>query len=198
MKRHIMRPVSSPYRVGQIYLVERQGIYQIHGMHDGKRIRVSTKTNDLRHAKQLADDLYEELLSGWRQADRSDGVNWRNIAKSICARHRYHSKARAIPFDIDAWYVHDLMAKAQYRCAVSGIPFAKQASAKIDPDPWAPSIDRIENRHGYIRGNIRIVCLSANLAMNRWGLDVLIRLAHAVSDNASHPKEAECSKVTQN
>ncbi len=45
--------------------------------------------------------------------------------------------------------------------------------------PWAPSVDRIDSSKGYVPGNVRLVCVAANLAMNEWGEDVLARVARA-------------------
>ena len=44
-------------------------------------------------------------------------------------------------------------------------------------NPWAPSIDRIDNSKGYEAGNVRMVCVAANFAMNAWGEEALYELA---------------------
>jgi hypothetical protein len=46
--------------------------------------------------------------------------------------------------------------------------------------PFSPSIDQIEATNGYTLENARIVCVAANFAMNQWGLDTLLRVAHGV------------------
>ena len=76
------------------------------------------------------------------------------------------------------------MERMNFRCAVSGIPLSRRCQPNREPDPWSASLDRIENRQGYIQDNFRIVCLAANLAMNRWGYDVLLRLARSVTRSA--------------
>ncbi len=178
-----MSKLQTPYRKGPLYLVSRDGMFQIHGTFDGKRIRVSTKTDQLRDAKTALDDLHGELHSGWRETQSNQ--SWKSVARSICTRHRSSAKERGIPFQISPSEVYRLMKATDFRCAVSGISFSRKGSAGA-PDPWAPSIDRIEGRQGYINGNVRVVCLAANLAMNRWGFDVLLRLSMAVANNANH------------
>ena len=79
------------------------------------------------------------------------------------------------------------MLETKFLCAVSGVPLSRTGAFAGAPDPWAPSIDRIENRHGYLKDNVRVVSLVANLAMNRWGYDVMLRLAKAVVRNAGQP-----------
>ena len=74
---------------------------------------------------------------------------------------------------------HDLdqmLVDQQYRCAVSGIAL-EAPSGTIGP--FGPSIDRIIPALGYVPGNIRIVCVMVNFAMNRWGEEPFRRLMRA-------------------
>ncbi len=177
---------NTVYQSGGLYLVERGGFYHIHGTVHGERVRVSAKTSELRRAKAALDVVLHEMEYGVK-ADASDrDLDWHTVAKMVCSRHRFHAKARRIPFQVTKHDVYALMKATGFHCAVSGIPFTRQIKKRGDPDPWGPSIDRIESRHGYVAGNIRVVCLSANLAMNRWGYDVLLRLARGVTLNERH------------
>jgi hypothetical protein len=51
--------------------------------------------------------------------------------------------------------------------------------------PFAPSIDRIIPKKGYVKGNVQVVCWAYNAAKNQWGEDVLLTLAHAIVDKVS-------------
>jgi hypothetical protein len=178
---------STSYRAGPLYLITRHGYFHIRGTYDGKLIRVATRTADLRRAKVVLDDLLHELETGWRKGSAETDIDWKAVAKAMTARHRFNSRARGIPFQIESSDIYLLLKETGYRCAVSGIEFSKRATAKGAPDPWCASIDRIDNRHGYVKGNVRIVCLAANLAMNRWGYNTLLRLSLAVTNNARTP-----------
>lgn len=187
------------YQVGGLTLFKRGSVYHIRGTHEGKRIRVSTGSGDLRLARLALDDLHAELESGWR-ADPEGftlDISWAAVAKWIHARHKVSAKERGIPFDIAPADVYSAMQATGFRCAVSGIDFSRRVGPLADPDPWSPSLDRIEGRQGYLKGNIRVVCLVANLAMNRWGYDTLLRLSNAVSRNANHVV-SEPEILTQN
>lgn len=177
---------NSAYRVGPLFLTMRGGFYHVHGTHEGKRIRVGTKSADIRSAKRFLDDLAHSLGSGWRKTALEGDTDWYSVAANVCRRHRTHAKARGIPFEITRADVYKVMQTADFRCAVSGIAFSKKITGEAT-EPWTPSIDRIDNRHGYVRGNIRVVSTIANFAMNRWGYDALLRLANAVVMNASRP-----------
>jgi hypothetical protein len=168
-----------------LYLVLREGIYCVHGTVAGKRIRVSCRTDNEFQAKTFLEDLRREHIGGWRDGYDNADVTWKAVAATVNNRHRQSAKARGIPFQIKTPDVYELMESTDFRCAVSGIPFSKKAGQPGWADPWAPSIDRIENRHGYLRDNIRVVSVAANIAMNQWGYDVLLRLAKGVVRNAN-------------
>jgi hypothetical protein len=167
----------------RLYLVVRDGIYYVHGTVDGRRIRRSCETRDHTVAQRVLHDIAREHTSGWRvQYDESDN-DWRSIAAEVHARHKSSAKVRGILFDLKPLDVYAMMEATGFRCAVSGVPFSRSAAGKRDP--WAPSIDRIENRHGYTRDNVRVVSLAANIAMNNWGYDVLLRLSLGVARSSS-------------
>ncbi len=46
--------------------------------------------------------------------------------------------------------------------------------------PWAPSIDRRDSSAGYTASNCRLVCAYVNVAMNRFGDDLLVELIEAI------------------
>jgi hypothetical protein len=69
-----------------------------------------------------------------------------------------------------------VLARANGCCEVSGLPFDPVA----DRSPFAPSLDRIECSIGYEAGNVRLVCHIANVAMNTWGIEPVLRLAEAL------------------
>ena len=79
---------------------------------------------------------------------------------------------------VDLAYVTKLAADNRWRCAVTGIPMTLEVVK--GRKPYAPSIDRIDCAADYVPGNIRIVCVAANLAMNVWGEEVLLRLTRGI------------------
>lgn len=168
------------YREDDLYLIEREGVYYVHGTVDGRRIRKSCDTRDLARAKLFLENLNREATSGWREDyDRADR-DWKTVAEMMHGRQKHAATHRGIPFDLKAGEVYALMRATAFRCAVSGVAFAKRFASDGKRDPWAPSIDRIENRQGYSVENVRIVCMAANIAMADWGFDVLLRLSRGI------------------
>jgi hypothetical protein len=122
-----------------------------------------------------------EYMRGWkkRNKERVNAINvqtrernrpkYNNINKVSLRKKRYEfyektllgyakrSAARkGIPFDLE---ISDI--KIPETCPVLGIAIAKPAMSTKRPDN-KPSIDRIDNSKGYVKGNIAIVSWRAN------------------------------------
>jgi hypothetical protein len=174
------------YDTGSLKLYKRGPIFHVRGTYDGKIIRKSTGHSDWHLANRMLDDLKTSLKHDWRVDKDAKDISWYHVAKWVCARQKTQAKWRSIPFDLKPNDIYEMMRTAQFRCSLSGIDFTKRIRPDGQPDPWSASIDRIEPRQGYILGNTRIVCLAANLAMNRWGFDTLLRLANGVVRSANY------------
>lgn len=188
-----MADEATVFREGPYRLVRRKDIasLMINARVDGTRYRVSTGTDDLRRAKRKLADFIAEVESGYKPKLLVGAEGWAALAKALTARARWRAKARGIPFQITASQVYGLMQRADFRCTVSGIAFSKPERKALEREPWAPSIDRIDARVGYLPDNVRVVALAANYAMNQWGYDVLLRLARAVTANAERARPEE-------
>lgn len=65
-------------------------------------------------------------------------------------------------------------------CSVTGISLTWDWEGDTQ-NPWAPSIDRLDNAEGYIAGNVRVVCWAYNKARSDWPDEVFHKLAMAYS-----------------
>ena len=157
----------------------------------GKRYRISTGETSLPRAQRKLADFMAEVESGYKPKLLVGADEWQLLATALTARARWRAKTRGIPFMLNAPFVYGLMKQAEFRCSISGIAFAKPDRKALEREPWAPSIDRIDPRVGYLRDNVRMVALAANYAMNQWGYDVLLRLSLAVARNANLARPEE-------
>jgi hypothetical protein len=73
-----------------------------------------------------------------------------------------------------------LVVNSKDRCAVTGLQFSLATVCGSKRRPFAPSLDRIDCAKGYVDGNVRIVCVSANVSISDWGEGVLYELAKAI------------------
>ena len=177
-------------RAGRYYLRKPPGRTQFYVCWTEGSVpqKLSLKTGHEETARARFADFVVKREHGERVME-ADSADWPEIVDEIVSRQKAHARKRSLPFDIDAKYILGLMTRSGFRCPVSGIPFTWSRDQVLGRGPWSPSVDRIDNRHGYVPGNIRVVCLAANIAMNSWGYDVLLRLAHGVADNHLYNRE---------
>lgn len=88
---------------------------------------------------------------------------------------RYHirnAKRRTnLNKDIDVKFLKDLWDSQQGCCAVTGLKLEHRYLSWMKnqrKSPYQASLDRIDNNKGYIRGNVRFVCLMYNYARNNF------------------------------
>jgi hypothetical protein len=141
--------------------------------------RVSTKTSDFGEAKTALLDYIAANQKGSLQ--RVKCADWYAHCSMVVKRKKVEAKRGSWTCSVNAGYLYDLLELSGFRCAVSGIEFDFGEWGQGRRNPWAPSLDRIDCREGYHAGNVRWVCLIANVAMSDWGSDVLLRLSNAVA-----------------
>lgn len=96
-------------------------------------------------------------------------------------RIRRTPKRKLAPEDrLSASDILAIMERQDFCCAVTGISF--EPNPKGEPQPFQPSLDRIDNDEGYLEHNVRVVILLANYAMARWGEEPLRTLLRIASD----------------
>jgi hypothetical protein len=174
------RSKRAVYQDDEFYLILRGKVYHLFGSFDGRLIRMSCGTTDLARAKLFLENKKRELVHGWREDYDCSDQDWKDVARAMHERQKRGAFNRGMTFELTPGGIYALMKATGFRCAVSGVPFAKRPVSDGKRDPWAPSIDRIENRQGYTMENSRIVCLVANIAMGDWGFDTLLRLTRGI------------------
>ena len=97
-----------------------------------------------------------------------------------------NARARGLDIDLTIADLKELAELSQGRCMLTGIPFEHGADDSLKDNNtrrkrvWAPSLDRIESSKGYVPGNVRLVCMAVNAALQEFGDAVLLRIAHAL------------------
>lgn len=113
-----------------------------------------------------------------RNSDVAGYINYYYTATE--KRSRQTGKA----FDLDREYLSDLFFNIQKsKCAVLGVPIRL---GRVDDNFGIyelASIDRINNSIGYVKGNIRFVCLGINYMRNRRSDDEMHILLDMIKNN---------------
>lgn len=82
---------------------------------------------------------------------------------------RTNARTKGVPCTLALDDLRSMLDRSDNRCAVSGVRFEYSRAQGERFRPWAPSVDRINPRDGYVPANCRIVCAYVNLAMNHFG-----------------------------
>lgn len=97
------------------------------------------------------------------------------------ARDRAALKKRII--NVGFVELADLYVKQKGRCAASNLPFNPGFKGLGRCNPYGISIDRIDNKKGYVEGNVRLVLTWINNALADYG-DAVMR--HIVANTAQN------------
>ena len=102
---------------------------------------------------------------------------WRHNNPARCLHSNIKSRAKrtGIEFTLD-WQDIDI----PIICPVLGVPIltGTNEGMKTGPSPNSPSVDRIDNTKGYIKGNIQVISHKANTMKNSASPEQLIRFAN--------------------
>ena len=91
-----------------------------------------------------------------------------NPARVMLTNAKYRAKKVGLAFDLD---ISDIYVPEV--CPILKVPFVIGRR-----DPYNPSLDRIDNSKGYVKGNIQVISYRANSMKNASTKDELLKLAY--------------------
>jgi len=172
MSKGLQNTDTIPLRLlGNQYLLRKR-------LKSGKRIErglgTANKAEALRRARMILHEMGEAAhLTEWQakvaQGMAAKGWLWQMRQN---ATHRSKKKGGAI----DLATLEAIALRSGGHCEVSGIAFYLGPDR---PNPFQPSLDRIDSAGSYDPWNLRMVCLSVNYCMSRWGEGVFKKIAAA-------------------
>lgn len=102
---------------------------------------------------------------------------------------RTRAKEKNIEFNID---VSDVVMP-KYCPVFKKYELKKEPSGKAGPKPWSPSLDRIDNTKGYIKGNVQVISNKANSMKSNASPEELLQFAFWVILTYGHLIDKEIS-----
>ena len=170
-----IRPISGLKRVksrGKWYVYERSTNAAIIKGFDGSVLELNAKLSGVENAKEIR--RHYKAIGSHRY--------WRgNAAKKLHKTTSSRATYRSLTYELSAQIIEEMLLLARDSCQVTGMPFdylpKKVVSWKTRSK--APSLDRIDNRKGYTRDNVRLVCVCVNFAINEWGYDHFVEMCDA-------------------
>ena len=126
------------------------------------------------HVKNYREHKYEDyaLHMGQERMNKPD--------RFLLSRAKSRAKKKGLQFNID---ITDI--DVPIICPILGIPIIKEykKGTKGGPSPNSPSLDRIDNSKGYVKGNVRVISHKANTMKHNATSLELIRFAEWVLHN---------------
>ena len=110
----------------------------------------------------------------FRRARKSYSATF-NSSKDRLHRMIVEAKSRAKKKQID-FDINDEDIKWNDVCPVLGIPITFQRSKGKGGDDNSPSLDRIDNNLGYVKGNVRLISNRANKLKNDMSYEEMVKI----------------------
>jgi hypothetical protein len=115
------------------------------------------------------------------------------ITGDIFSRIKRTAALRKHHFDLEPEYLHDLIIKQNFRCALSNREIyinTKRINGKILSKNTTASLDRIDSKIGYVVGNVQWVHKIANIIKNilsmndlaEWSRDIYLYNKHLIGE----------------
>lgn len=110
--------------------------------------------------------------------DKSLIPEWR--LKKLMAMAKNRSKDKNLKFNLDIEYLLSLWEENQGCCALTGQEFDLSPwGGKSQVSPKAPSIDRVDPKKGYVKGNVRLITYHMNISLSDFGTEEFESLVKA-------------------
>ena len=109
--------------------------------------------------------------------------NNENMSANIIRRVKRRAKLIELDFNLTKEFIEELYVLQDRKCALTGLDFIFDKS-NTSKRPFAPSVDRINSKLGYIKSNVRLVCVVVNFSLNEFGDEVFGKMCKAYVENS--------------
>jgi hypothetical protein len=127
-------------------------------------------TRNYKKEKRQSEDY--RIIEKNKQKERRIRL-WQNTLIHDC-------KHRGYEIDIDIEHINYLFEKQQGKCYWFGVDLIPSS---IKKHPQQPSLDRLNNKLGYVKGNVVLSCYSANIGRNENEQDVWVEFIKHIKPN---------------
>ena len=109
--------------------------------------------------------------------------NWSKVLEVQCQKR---AKEKGQVSEITEEFIKELYKKQNGKCFWFGVDLVPSSKKKY---PFQPSIDRIDNKKGYLKNNVVLCCFSANFARNENSFDVFKEFCEELLEGKKTKKE---------
>lgn len=90
--------------------------------------------------------------------------------RTLMSAARTRSGHKGLAFELDLDFLLNLVEANNSSCCLTGIAFSLEPSKdEFTVNPYAPSIDKIDPKKGYVKDNVRLILTCVNIALNQFG-----------------------------
>jgi hypothetical protein len=114
--------------------------------------------------------------------EKSKNPSWKgceNISGKYYNRIKRNAEKRNIVFDVDIEYLNMLIVEQNFKCNLSNMDIGFSHSKKDNYTATA-SIDRIDSKLGYVRGNLQWIHKDVNLMKNYFDQEYFINICERI------------------
>ncbi len=106
---------------------------------------------------------------------------YKNFPKDVFNTIRHSARAKDLPFEVDIQYLWNLFEQQNGQCALTGWPIEFNKSYRTKTQKTA-SLDRIDSRLGYVKGNLQWVHRDVNKLKKNMKNEIFISVCKAVAE----------------
>ena len=129
----------------------------------------------LRHPDRIAEYKLRIKMDGsWNEYRRNRKFTLKGWATAAIDRMR----SSPWVFSVESSDLIDLWRSQKGKCALTGMKMTLSAPGW---SPTRPSVDRIDNKRGYHKDNIRLVWTWVNVARGAWSDEQLIKICRVIA-----------------
>lgn len=158
---------------------------------NGKKFKTSSRCKSCLNSnarKRYSEGLrYEETRKSYNMSEngrkcleRASRKHYESISGRAC--HLFNNAKKRLgkwpDFDIDKEFIEQKLTIGH--CEVTGLPFDFTSPGESRKNPFAPSLDRIDNSIGYVKSNVRVVLWAVNLMHGEMTDSQLLQMCKAV------------------
>jgi hypothetical protein len=132
------------------------------------------RNKNTEHIKKYTEEKYADY------AEHSATYRIKHPERVLCSMAKRRAKDKGLDFNIDKTDIDIPII-----CPILGIPIVKvyTKGKNTGPTSNSPSLDRIDNSKGYVKGNVRVISHKANTMKHNASPIELIRFAEWVLFN---------------
>ena len=146
------------------------------------------KADEARYKKMLSYKKWYYNKPGAREHRKETKRIWYSVPKNriSCLLKEAANRCRNNGMEVDKEYLLSLKDNTYTHCKCCGVEYDYTAKRSN-----TPSVDRVDNSKGYIKGNVEIICANCNITKNDLTIEKMNMFISYISSVTGKPANME-------